>query len=241
MQELSQCKLLFIFLEISTILDLLSFIKSPSLKLIIKNLKVLILLRMHSSLNLFLMFLLFLLSKLILLLEQLHVSIISQLSQWVCLLAWEPSTDMALNEQSRLFSLLLPHFRGEVWFRIYELIFTLINIQIILLHLSTELSHHDSALCLVLICLHLSLMLLCMVGCSLICLGECMVIDLTTLVWSETAYVRLGLWLLLDLNCHDFNLHERLGMVVCTWLSARRISTSNILGMTNSSVSIESK
>ena len=148
---------------------------------------------------------------------------------------------MALNEESQFFSLLLPHFGVKIWCWIHNLVFPLINIEIGLFHLDAKLSHHNGWLSLVLIGLYHSFILLSMVISRLISLGESMVIHLSTFIASESSNIGFHLTLLLNFYSHYFNLIENKVFKLFTWLSASLISTSNILGMTNSSVSIESK
>jgi len=63
-QELLQSKSLFVFLQLSRILNFLCFIQSPSFELVVENFEVFALLGVHASLNLFLVLDFFLFSQL---------------------------------------------------------------------------------------------------------------------------------------------------------------------------------
>lgn len=81
---------------------------------------------MHPAFNLNLMLFLFLLSELFLLLQQLHISVISELPQRIRLLTSEPGSHMALDEESDLFTLLFPHLGGEIRLWVDYLVLTIV-------------------------------------------------------------------------------------------------------------------
>ena len=167
---------------------------------------------------------------------------------------------MTLNKKCEFLSLLFPHLRWEVRLGIYNFIISHVDIQACFLHLSAELSHHDGGLGLILVGLDHALVLFWVVVSWLISLGECMMISLASAIISKTAQVCFLFACLLNFNRHYFNLYSIVISITylfisvrqyqfninsncgeLTWLSASLISTSNMLGMTNSSVSIESK
>ena len=113
---------------------------------------------------------------------------------------------MALDVQSGLITLFLPHFRGEVWFRVDYLVFALVDVQASFFHLHAKLSHHNRAFCFVLIRLDSPLTFLWVVGSVLICLSERMEINLIILVVFVSSKVRLLLRTFFNFNLHGFSL-----------------------------------
>jgi hypothetical protein len=143
-EELLQSKFFLLFIQLVASLNFLSLIKSPCFELIVKYLEVLILLRMHSAFNFFLMLFLFLHSQLFLPTNELLLLVVSDLAETVSELAGEPASHLTLNIKGGLLSLTLPHLRGEVGARIDNFVLSCVNIDIILFHLGAELTHHNS-------------------------------------------------------------------------------------------------
>ena len=124
----------------------------------------------------------------------------------VCDTAGKPSSNAALDVQSCVFSLLVPHGRREVLLWVDNLVLSLIDIKARLFHLAAELSHHASALRLVLVGLNLAFVLVWVVAGRLIGLSERVVEGHARLVVAESSEVGLGSLLLLNIDSDDFNL-----------------------------------
>jgi hypothetical protein len=120
--------------------------------------------------------------------------------------ASEPGSDSALNVESSLSALLVPHGGGEVLLRVDDLVSASIDVQAGLLHLHSELPHHGGALRFIFISLHLAFQLLSMVVSLLVSLGEGVMKDSSDAVVPETAEVWLGSLLFLNGNSNNFDL-----------------------------------
>lgn len=94
----------------------------------------------------------------------------------------------------------------EVGLRVDDLVGPLVDEEPGLLHLDSELTHHDRGLCLVLVGLNLAFVLLGMVVCRLVCLCERMVERLARAIIAETAQVGFLPLGFLHFNSHDFYL-----------------------------------
>ena len=173
---------------------------------------------MHSSLDFLFVLVLLLSAQLFLLLQQFQISVISQLSQRVGLLPRKPTSNVALDEQSHLFSPLLPHLRVEIGLRENDFVVSMLskrvkNVPFVdkeahLFHLGSEFSHHNRRLGLVLVRLDYSLILIRMVVRHLISLGEGMVKIQPSSVISEPSDVGLFANYFLYFHCDDFNLRK---------------------------------
>lgn len=205
-EKLCQGELFLFSIKFSGSLDLLSLIKSPSLELIIEDFEVIEFLRVHASLYFGLMLGLLLFQEFLLPTHEFLLFIVTLLSESVGELACEPPTNSALDVESGILTLPLPHFRREVGLGVDDLILSTIDVEVFLFHLGAKLSHHDGRFCLVLVGLHNTLVSFRVIGGSLICLGKGMMIGLASFVVPETANIGLGLALLLNLNSHDLNL-----------------------------------
>ena len=205
-EELLQCKVFLILLELSACFDFLCLVKSPCLKLVVEHLEVFSLLWMHPPLDLFLMLLFFLVPELILPSKELLLLVIASLPLTVRKPRRKPPPHMALYIEGGLLPLSLPHLAGEVRPRVHDLVLPLIDVYIALLHLRTELAHHDRRLRLVLIRLNDPLIALGVIARGLVCLCERVVVTLAGLGVPETAYVCLRTALFLDLDGHDLDL-----------------------------------
>ena len=110
-QEQTQGYFLFFLLKLRGSLDLLCLIEAPSLKLIVEDLEILVLLGVHAALNLLLMLYFLLVAKVGLLGQQFVISVVTLLAQTIGCSASKPSTDMALDLECGGLSLLVPHGR----------------------------------------------------------------------------------------------------------------------------------
>ena len=142
-QELLQSKQFLLLIQFTRSFNLLSLIEAPSFKLIVEDLEVIEFLRMHTSLDFSLMFGFLLLKELVLPTDELLFFVIAQLPKRVSELASKPATDSALDVECGIFSLPLPHLRGEVALRVDDLILPSVDIDVFLFHLGSKLPHHD--------------------------------------------------------------------------------------------------
>lgn len=138
--------------------------------------------------------------------DQLFVMIVPLLSERISQTTGEPSAHMTLDVKCCLLALLLPHLRREVGLGVNNFVISSVDVNILLLHLGTELSHHNRRDSLVLVCLHNSLVSLRVIAGSLVCLRESVMICLAAFVVPETADVWFGLALFFDLHSNNFDL-----------------------------------
>lgn len=205
-QKLLHSQSLFLGIQLTAALDLFGLVESPGLQLIIQNLEVFAGLWMHAPLDLFLVLSFLLSLQLLLQSKQLVFSILLSFSQVKAAFTCKVSPDTALDIQGGLFSLLEPHDRAEVAFRVNDFIVALVQEQASFLHLSALLAHHVRRLGLVLVGLNLSLVLVWVIVDNLIRLREGMVVGNACAVVSVTAKVGFRTLLLLDFNCNDLDL-----------------------------------
>lgn len=138
--------------------------------------------------------------------DELLLLVIAKLPKGVSELAGKPATDSALDVECGILTLPLPHLRGEVGLRVDDLVLPSVDVDVFLFHLGSKLPHHDGGLSLVLVGLHYTFVTLRVVGGSLVCLREGMMIALAGLIVPETANVSLSLALFLNLDSHDLDL-----------------------------------
>ena len=137
---------------------------------------------------------------------ELVVFVSSLFAKPICCPTGEPRTNMALNFQSNCLAFLVPHCWGHILFREDDFVIPGIDVNARFFHLDTKLPHHLSRLCLVLICLHLSLNLIGMEVARLVSLSECMMVSDTWSIVSETTKISLRSLLFFNSYCHNFDL-----------------------------------
>lgn len=108
-QELLQCQPFFVLFQLLRSLNLLRFVEAPNFELVVENVKVFALLRMHAALDLLLMLKLFFVTELGLTLQKLLVSVVLLLKQLGGNATGEPGSDATLNIQRGLRPFLVPH------------------------------------------------------------------------------------------------------------------------------------
>lgn len=154
------------------------------------------------------MLLFFLFSQIRLFREEFIITVISLLSESICSPSGKPRSYSALNIKSSLFSLFVPHCWWEIFFGVNNFAFSIVNKESRSFHLNTELSHHCSGFCFVLISLNLSFKFIRMIVRSLVSLSKCMVERYARSIVSETTKIRFRSLLLFDSNCNNFYLKK---------------------------------
>ena len=199
-------KLLLLLAKFGRSFDLFGFVKAPRVELVTEDLEVLALGWVHTSLNLFLMLNFLLVAEISLLGLKLVILVGTLLTKAIGCPSGEPSTDMALDFESGIITLLLPHGRGHILARVDNLIVSLIDIDTWLLHLDAEFAHHLGGLGLVLVSLNLALDLVRVEVSSLIGLCERVMVGDSGPVVPETSKVGLRSLLLFNSDSHDLDL-----------------------------------
>lgn len=161
---------------------------------------------MHTSFDLFLVLNFLLTAKINLLGLKLFIFVSPLLAQSIGSPSCEPSSHVALDLQSNLLSLLVPHGRRSVLARVDNFVVPCVDVDARLLHLDAEFPHHAGRLSLVLVCLDLPLDLVGVKVLSLVGLGEGVVESDPGPVISETSEVGLRALRLLNSNRHYLHL-----------------------------------
>ena len=108
-----------------------------------------------------------------------------------------------------MFTLLSPHRTAEILLRVNDFVVSTVDVQASPLHLTPLFAHHVGRLGFVLVCLHQTLILVRVIVCDLVRLGESVVVGNSRSIVSETAEVWFRPLLLLNVHRDYFYLVVR--------------------------------